>query len=97
MVGIYANTPFTMYSGGTFTGCPSNAATYINHAVVLYGWDSNGNWLIKNQWGTSWGNSGYMTLSSTLDCGISQLLGYISVANPNSNPQVTMSTNYTTG
>jgi cathepsin L len=49
----------------------------MNHAVLLYGYDSNGNWLIKNQWGTDWGNQGFMTLSSTNDCGMSTMLGNI--------------------
>jgi hypothetical protein len=95
MVGIYANTAFTYYASGVYTGCPSNAASYINHAVVLYGWDTNGNWLIKNQWGTSWGVNGFMTLSSTLDCGISSLLGTIVYTTTNTNVQVTLNPNYT--
>ncbi|MFB3923693.1 MAG: C1 family peptidase [Terriglobia bacterium] len=31
----------------------------INHAIVLIGWDdAKGAWLIKNSWGTSWGETG---------------------------------------
>jgi C1A family cysteine protease len=48
MVGIYADSGFNSYGGGTYSGCPANAANNINHAVLLYGWDSNGNWLILN-------------------------------------------------
>lgn len=36
--------------------------TDVNHGVLLIGWDDNRNggaWLIKNSWGTDWGNQGY--------------------------------------
>jgi C1A family cysteine protease len=39
------------YAGGIFS-CVPNAL--INHAVLLVGYDEL-TWLIKNQWGTSWG------------------------------------------
>ena len=71
MVGIYANTGFSYYSSGVYTGCPSSAASYTNHAVLLYGYTSSGDWLIKNSWGTDWGINGTMILSKTYDCGIS--------------------------
>ena len=90
MVGIYADAGFLKYKSGVYTGCPSNAASLINHAVMLYGWDSNGNWLIKNQYGTSWGMSGFMVLSNTYDCGITSDIGLIKIASPNSNPAVIM-------
>jgi hypothetical protein len=97
MVGVYANTAFVNYASGTFTGCPSNSdsGNNINHAVLLYGWDSNGNWLIKNQWSTGWGVNGFMTLSSSVDCGMSSMLGSITFTSTNTNVQVVMNPNYT--
>ncbi|MDD2409730.1 MAG: lectin like domain-containing protein [Bacilli bacterium] len=50
----------------------------LNHGVTVVGWDdnysstnfktnyqppNNGAWIIKNSWGTSWGNSGYVYIS----------------------------------
>jgi C1A family cysteine protease len=51
--------------------CYSGSPTAINHGISLVGWDdskqtqsgSQGAWLVKNSWGTSFGNNGYFWLS----------------------------------
>ena len=59
-VGVYADRWFQLYTGGTFTKCKKKV-NYTNHAVVLCGWDdAKGAWLMKNSWGTGWGENGYM-------------------------------------
>ncbi|GAB2240903.1 hypothetical protein Droror1_Dr00021421 [Drosera rotundifolia] len=54
---------FRYYPGGVFTG-PCGTAT--DHVVTVVGYDtaSDGTpyWLIKNSWGTSWGENGYIRL-----------------------------------
>lgn len=58
--------PMQAYGGGLFTGCAIDD-THIDHVVQLvgYGHDNDFNqdyWLIRNSWGTTWGEEGYMKL-----------------------------------
>ena len=47
------------YKGGIFK---CNSYDKVNHAVLLIGYDQN-TWLIKNQWGQKWGESGYIRVT----------------------------------
>jgi len=58
-------TGWSFYSGGVYTD--GNGEFTVNHAVTLMGYQepqgkSQGFWLIKNSWGTYWGESGYIRL-----------------------------------
>jgi len=61
-VGVYVDDAFQGYSHGVFNACVS--ADWVNHLVVLVGWDdtmgTNGVWIMRNSWGDSWGEDGYM-------------------------------------
>lgn len=48
---------WSSYRGGVMTSC----GTGMNHAVVLAGYDSvKDAWVIRNSWGTGWGEKGYV-------------------------------------
>jgi uncharacterized repeat protein (TIGR03803 family) len=56
---------FQAYSGGVYN---DNSASSLDHAVVLVGWDdTNSCWIMKNSWGTGWGESGYMRIAYGCD------------------------------
>lgn len=69
---MYVPTSFSSYTSGVYSLCPNFTASYaaINHAVVIVGMDANKNYIIKNSWGTNWGDSGYATVSATNDCAL---------------------------
>jgi len=61
---VCAGPSFQAYSGGIFqTNESSYCSGGVNHAIVLVGWDDTGGyWILRNSWGTSWGESGYMRI-----------------------------------
>ena len=69
-VAVRATGAFQAYTGGVFNESDPGA---VNHGVTLIGWDGvKKAWLIKNSWGTGWGETGgfgtdrgYMWISYT--------------------------------
>jgi C1A family cysteine protease len=71
-VAVFASSAFQSYSGGIYqdtnTACSGTPCDYTstNHAVALVGWDdADGVWILRNSWGASWGESGYMRIKYT--------------------------------
>merc|ERR1712146_727886 len=56
---------FQQYTGGVITsGCGSN----LDHGVLAVGYDGN-TIKVKNSWGSSWGDNGYVSIDAS-QCGI---------------------------
>ena len=68
------NDAFRHYDGGVIDG--DDCGTYIDHAVLLTGYDQDGDyWIVKNSWGENWGENGYVRIARKGGkgiCGINQ-------------------------
>ncbi|XP_028092071.1 senescence-specific cysteine protease SAG39-like [Camellia sinensis] len=73
---------FQHYSSGVFTG---DCGTQLDHGVTAVGYgtsdDGTKYWLVKNSWGMSWGEGGYIRMQRDIDaaeglCGIAMDASY---------------------
>lgn len=77
---------WSFYSRGVMK--PSGCGTSLDHGVTLIGWGTAAGknfWIIKNSWGTRWGENGYIRLekgvsSSHGTCGICMAASYPNAA-----------------
>nr|QQG62855.1 Ervatamin-C-like protein [Hordeum pubiflorum]QQG62856.1 Ervatamin-C-like protein [Hordeum pubiflorum] len=60
------NTDFRGYAGGMYWG---KCGTKNDHELLLVGYDPD-SYILKNSWGQSWGDFGYLFLPRTHNCGI---------------------------
>uniref|UniRef100_A0A0E0AF29 Peptidase C1A papain C-terminal domain-containing protein n=1 Tax=Oryza glumipatula TaxID=40148 RepID=A0A0E0AF29_9ORYZ len=76
---------FRHYGSGVFTA--DSCGTKLDHAVAVVGYGAEadgsgggGYWIIKNSWGTTWGDGGYMKLEKDVGsqgaCGVAMAPSY---------------------
>ncbi len=59
-VAVCVGPAFQAYKSGVFK-TNETCSGVVNHGVVLVGWDdAKKAWILRNSWGTSWGQKGYM-------------------------------------
>jgi len=72
------------YTGGVLTGTNSGAYNKLDHCVQLVGYDSTGSkpyWKVRNSWGTSWGEGGFIRLPMGVNsCGVADEAMYVKAA-----------------
>lgn len=74
---------FRHYSSGVYAGSAS-CGRELNHALTVVGYGTENGageyWLVKNQWGTWWGENGYMRVArrngAGANCGIASVAFY---------------------
>eukprot|EP01060_Flectonema_neradi_P036449 TRINITY_DN6_c0_g3_i1.p1 TRINITY_DN6_c0_g3~~TRINITY_DN6_c0_g3_i1.p1 ORF type:complete len:238 (+),score=53.83 TRINITY_DN6_c0_g3_i1:60-773(+) len=76
-------TSWETYEGGVVDTCPGSQ---LDHAALVVGLGHDGSsayWIVKNSWGKSWGESGYIRIKygSNL-CGIGEAPSSVTVGDP---------------
>jgi len=71
---------FQFYKSGVFAG---PCGTQLDHGVLAVGYDTTATtpyWIVKNSWGTSWGDQGYIMMAQGKGahglCGINMMASY---------------------
>ncbi|KHK03800.1 C1 family peptidase [Desulfovibrio sp. TomC] len=88
---VLTTAAFDDYTGGVFedgqTSCLEEGADYTcdytptDHAIALVGWNDGdqttpGHWILRNSWGTGWGEAGYMRIAydaAKVSCSVAYL------------------------
>ena len=68
-VAIHVGSSFQHYHGGIYSD-PNCQYGQLNHGVLAVGYDKSGSgyWIVKNSWGGSWGDGGYIKMKMGENC-----------------------------
>ena len=74
---IVIDASFGNYESGVYDGC-SKATMDLDHGMQMVGYGTEGGvayWLVRNSWGTGWGDQGYIKIQryaddATRPCGV---------------------------
>lgn len=76
-IAVDAGLNWQLYGGGIMKGCNGKQ---LDHGVLLVGYGTENNddyWIVKNSWGQSWGERGYIRLLRNMDaCGLADSASY---------------------
>ena len=62
--GVCADSGWNSYTGGVYNPSSNPCSGGTNHQIILVGWDdATSSWILRNSWGPSWGESGYMRIA----------------------------------
>eukprot|EP01004_Peranema_trichophorum_P005384 NODE_4243_length_1200_cov_161.092851_g3743_i0.p1 GENE.NODE_4243_length_1200_cov_161.092851_g3743_i0~~NODE_4243_length_1200_cov_161.092851_g3743_i0.p1 ORF type:complete len:327 (-),score=71.48 NODE_4243_length_1200_cov_161.092851_g3743_i0:141-1121(-) len=67
-IGVDASSGWQTYAGGVKTAC---SGRQLDHGVAIVGFGVEGTkayWIVRNSWGQSWGENGYIRLHRGVDC-----------------------------
>ncbi|CAF0715465.1 unnamed protein product [Adineta steineri] len=87
-----SHSSFHLYESGVYNEPTCSQTLFdLDHAVLLIGYGTDGGddyWLIKNSWGTSWGEQGYIKMARNQNnqCGIATFANYPIICSANMQP-----------
>lgn len=82
-----SHTSFQLYQSGVYTE-PDCSSSQLDHGVLVVGYGTDADsgkdyWLVKNSWGTQWGDEGYIKMerNNRNQCGVASQASYPIVKN----------------